>query len=142
MVMKTRVTGEKDKSLRMQGSVTVEASLLMSVILMVLFLILQMDLLLTDQTRMTALLAEDCTYSAQEERERNLWISEERKGFFYLEAERMQRSSKAEKVTVSYPSVQVALGYGHRVDPAQEITRKERDPVKYIRMIAAVAGGR
>jgi len=64
------------------GSFTVEASMLMSIILMLMFLLIQLNLFQTDVVRITALMAEDSTYTKAEESERNAWVTKSGKGFF------------------------------------------------------------
>lgn len=115
-----------------RGSFTVEAALLMSVILMALFLCLQMTLFLTDSVRMTAVAAEDLTYDAEEAAEREHWIAGQRGGFFFLDPGTLRHRADSGHVEEVFPEREVSFGYGVRAKAAQRRSRDQRDPVQYL----------
>lgn len=125
-----------------RGSFTVEASLLMGIILMVLFLIIQMNLFLADSTRMTALAAEDSTYTEQESAEREAWFTQEKRGFFFLKPSSLRHSAGEREIRSEFPLARVALGYGKEVEVSRSFHRKARKPVTFLRLVQAITHGK
>lgn len=119
------------------GSFTVEASLLMGILLPVLFLIIQMTLFLTDTVRMGAVLSEQTTVVCKDGE--TISDSRERKGaaygFFLLEKDRIQYSVGKDKVTAAFGQDAVNLGFHWKRSAEMKFEKELRSPVKFIRIV-------
>lgn len=131
----------EDRERTCAGSFTVEASMLMSIILMLMFLLIQLNLFQTDVVRITALMAEDSTYTKAEESERNAWMTKSGKGFFYLNASGIGRTVGSSRVQETYTSAPVSLVWGKQMTVKRSFTRTVRDPVKFLWMVEAICDG-
>ncbi|MCD8077692.1 MAG: hypothetical protein LUE63_04845 [Lachnospiraceae bacterium] len=109
----------------MDGSFTVEASLVVSMILLVLFYVLQMTFFLTDTVRLEAILAEASLGSAQEVEEG---------GFFLLDISGVQAENSAGAVTYE-ASDTLELMPGLQITAEAAYTRTERQPVSFLRQV-------
>ncbi len=115
---------EKEK-ICMSGSFTVEASLVASMILLVLFYVLQMTFFLTDMVRLEAVVAETSLDVAQEV---------EMGGFFLLDVSGAQSESQAGSATYE-ASDTLELMPGFTVSAEAKFTRTERQPVDFLRQV-------
>ena len=131
----SRKNGRESEGIFYAGSFTVEAALVMSVVLMVIFLFLQMTLFLTDTVRMDALLTEDSSYTQEEEEARENWFRNQAKGFFFLDADEIRRSADEDEVTESYEQANIALGFGRQEEIQKSVTREVRDPVGFLYLV-------
>ncbi|MCD8055053.1 MAG: hypothetical protein LUF00_13695 [Lachnospiraceae bacterium] len=109
----------------MNGSFTVEASLVVSMILLVLFYVLQMTFFLTDTARLEAALAETSLGAAQEA---------DMNGFFLLDVSGVQTENSTGSVTYE-ASDTLELLPGFTVSAEAEFTKTERQPVAFLRQV-------
>ena len=120
------------------GSLTVEASMIMSILLPVIFIFLQMTLFQMDALRMDALITEDSTYTHLEEEDRNTWYSNQVGGFVFLKGSGIQRKAGKKKTEITYEQPGIALGFHRREDIRKYVEREVRNPVKFLRRIRMI----
>lgn len=118
--------------MKLRGSYTVEAALIMAILIPVLISLLYMGEFLTDGVRMNAVMAEGSLRIRTDAGSGRTWIRDQG-GFFFLHAASMAVSDGGKEITVSAREAPAAVGYGASFEAVYSC--KVRDPAGWIRKI-------
>ena len=115
------------------GSLTVEASFVVTASILVLFAVITLTLWVRDRTTVTAILWEGVEMTrGEEEAEVLSWLHEELAVQYYSEGSLTEFSAGEDSVTVSYAGAQKALGFYGSVSFYDEASREIPDPVSFL----------
>lgn len=124
--------GNRDGCYRLTGSYTVEAAMLMTMLLPILITTLYMTAFLTDCVRMSAVMAEGTLQIRQDETEGKAWLRDQG-GFFSLHTASIKCSRSSSKVTADADETPALARYGGRFEAS--FSCAVRRPVAWVRRI-------
>lgn len=125
---------EKREKDSVRGSFTVEASLVASFILVVLFFTLRMIFILTDTVRMEAVLAEGSIRIDEEMEEDGSWM-EAAGGFFSLSSANVRTEVDSSKISASISQTSWTVLPGKKVSVSVEYRKTRQRPVTFVRQV-------